>query len=142
MRRALLALALIVVASSTHLAQQPASTGKPNFVGVWKNVLPATDISGGILTVRISDDAGITTLAATAQCKPLCEWEPVKFWVLLDTARKLPDRGFGTWPDGRFLTFRLDGPELVVELYRAPAKQSERGFPAAHFTVQRFVRGS
>ena len=58
MRRGLLALALIVVASSTHLAQQPASTGKPNFVGVWKNVLPATDSSGGILTVRISDDGG------------------------------------------------------------------------------------
>ena len=69
-----------------------------------------------------------------------CEFGSTKFTILPPDDRRLAERGVATYPNGRYLVFRLEGNELVIEMYTAPEEQSARGFPRAHYGIERFLR--
>jgi len=121
--RVALAILLASIFVSTEISAQ--STVIPPqietaFLGMWR----ATDSTSGIEAVRI---VKIDPLHWTAQvwgrCQPKgCDWGSQPFRVLQQAGRGPGFRAVAVWPlrDGsgnRFLTFRFDGSDLMVDHY-------------------------
>jgi hypothetical protein len=131
-RSALVATLIVISGGEFSFAQTPGPHAA--FSGSWK----AIERVGGLTAVTFGADG---TVEVWGQCAPKdCEWGITKFTVLPPDDRKLTERGFATNPNGRYLVFRLEGNELVVELNTAPELQSARGFPRAHYGIHRFLR--
>lgn len=109
------------------------SQAKPNFVGTWRAVQP----TGGITAARIFQQTGGLQVQLWGACKPSdCDWGIAPFRQLPDAESKLLDRGFASF-SGSHTTFRIDGSELVIELYRVPEAGSK---VTPHFGIIRLTR--
>jgi hypothetical protein len=126
-RTALVATLIVISTREFSLAQHST------FNGSWKVV----ERTGGLTAVTFGD----RTVNTWGQCSPKdCELGLTKLTILPPADKKLGERGVATYPNGRYLVFRMEGTELVVEMYTAPDQQSANGFPRAHYGIQRFVR--
>ena len=131
-RTALVATLIVFSRGESNFAQTPGP--HPIFNGSWKVIERANTLTA----VTFGTDG---TVNVWGVCSPKdCELGFTKFRTLPPDNKKLADRGVATYPNGRFLVFRLENNELVVEMYTAPEEQSARGFPRAHYSVDRFQR--
>ena len=131
-RHVLVALMLgaALISGTRGLAQE-----KSSFVGMWK----AAQRTGGITVARIFEQDGRRQVQLWGACSPTdCDWGTAAFSQLPDAEAKLPDRGFALY-SGRYTTFRLDGADLIIELYRVPDVGSAA---RPHYGIIRLVRGS
>lgn len=135
---------LLLAAMLTTVIGQLPPTPSPqtlNFVGEWTNTKPATEPAGFVPRVKVFDEGGELKVQAWGACRPQnCEWPAVRFWQLRDVAGKDSDRGFAVFRGDTHLAMRLDGAELVVEMYETSDIKINATKTRAQFNVMRYVR--
>jgi hypothetical protein len=106
---------------------------KPSFTGMWR----ATQFAG-VTAARIFEQDGRLQVQLWGSCRPTdCDWGVAAFSQLSDPQSQIADRGFATY-SGRYAVFRLDGPELVIEVYGVPEPGSTL---RSYVNVVRLARG-
>ena len=124
---------VIAVSGASILGAGVRAQEKPNFEGMWR----AAQSTGGVTAARIFQQGGGLQVQLWGACKPVdCDWGVTAFSQLPDAESKLPDRGFGTY-SGRHTIFRLDGADLVIELYGVPVSG---GSARSYFGITRLGR--
>jgi hypothetical protein len=115
------------------------------FIGSWEPVVPTR----GLASARIFQESGRLMVHLFGQCVPKpCDWGVVPFVQLPDAEKRRPDRGvanFNQRPRTTHVVFRLDGRELVIEMYRQipdPTGKAPALRPGQYFTVERMLRSS
>jgi hypothetical protein len=128
--------------ASMSAKQSPTSPAplKPDFMGEWQNTKTGMPL-GGVPAIKVTNQSGELRIQARGACVPQnCEWPAVRFWTLPDIASKNADRGFAVFPDGKHLVLRMDGAELVVELYQTSDVKVSATRTRTQFVVMRYVR--
>jgi hypothetical protein len=124
--------------SQTGSQGSPTPT-RPDFVGEWQNKSPGMPL-GGVPTITVTNQGDELKIQAWGRCVPQnCEWPTVRLWILRDLARQDPDRGFAVIQD-KHLVLRIDGSELVVELYQTSDMKIPATRTRAEFVVMRYLR--
>ena len=109
-----------------------------SFEGLWRT----THSTRGITGARIFQEAGALRVQLWGACHPSdCDWGQAQFLQLGDADHKQTDRGLASWEDARVTTFKLEGGQLIVELYQTRDPQSPQDF-SRFFGVVRMVRES
>ena len=112
--------------------------GDVNFASNWR----AAQSTPGITAARIFEEAGTWKVQLWGACHPEdCDWGVSTFFRLPDAEFQQQDRGFATWRDSKFTTFRFDGSELVIELYRV-GERDDPEYLDSYSGVVRLVRSS
>ena len=109
-------------------------------MGEWQNTKTGMPL-GGVTAIKVTNQSGESRIQAWGLCVPQdCEWPAVRFWTLPDIARRDADRGFAVFPDGTHFVLRMDGAELVVELYQTSDVKVSATRTRTQFVVMRYVR--
>lgn len=124
---------VIAVSGASILSAGVRAQREPNFEGMWRTAQP----TGGVAAARIFRQGGGLKVQLWGACKPVdCDWGVTAFSQLPDAESTLPDRGVGAY-SGRYTMFRLDGADLVIELYGVPVSG---GTARSYFGITRLSR--
>jgi hypothetical protein len=92
-----------------------------SFEGNWGQPSNSTTVSAA--KIFKDPEEGWLNVQVWGSCTPKpCDWGGVRFHTLSNRDRT-EQRGFATFPAPRYATFRLDGEDLVVEVYSMPDRR-------------------